>query len=73
MQALCERAARNGRSVEAEHRDILARALQRMRRRTVADVLATMPDLGVDADFARVEDSACASSIRSRAGARLTL
>lgn len=49
--ALTQRAAANGRSAEAEHREILKAALQRPRRRSVADVLANMPDVGEDADF----------------------
>ncbi len=49
--ALKQRAAANGRSAEAEHREILKAALKRTRRRTVVDVLASMPDVGEDADF----------------------
>ncbi len=49
--ALKQRAAANGRSAEAEHREILKTVLKRTRRRSVADILATMPDVGEDADF----------------------
>ena len=49
--ALKQRAASNGRSAEAEHREILKAALKRPRRRTLVDVLASMPDVGEDADF----------------------
>lgn len=49
--ALKQRAAANGRSAEAEHREILKAALKRPRRRSVSDVLASMPDVGEDADF----------------------
>lgn len=49
--ALKQRAASNGRSAEAEHREILKAALKRPRRRSVVDVLASMPDVGEDADF----------------------
>lgn len=49
--ALKKRAAANGRSAEAEHREILKAALSKPRRRSVADVLANMPDVGEDADF----------------------
>ena len=49
--ALKQRAAANERSAEAEHREILKTALSRPRRRSVADVLASMPDVGEDADF----------------------
>lgn len=56
VQALKERAAAHGRSAEAEHREILARALRRPRRKTFAQVLMAMPDVGEDADFARSDD-----------------
>jgi plasmid stability protein len=58
VRTLKARAASNGRSAEAEHRDILAAALVRPARRKLADVLATMPDVGSDADFARVQSLA---------------
>ncbi|CUI09016.1 hypothetical protein BN2497_12809 [Janthinobacterium sp. CG23_2] len=48
--ALTQRAAANGRSVEAEQREILTAALKRPRRRSAADVLASMPDAGEDVD-----------------------
>ena len=50
--ALKQRAALHGRSAEAEHREILKQALQRPKRRSLADVLLSMPDVGTDADFA---------------------
>lgn len=56
VQALRERAARHGRSAEAEHREILAAALRRPKKRTFAEVLAAMPNVGKDQDFARVEE-----------------
>jgi antitoxin FitA len=55
VRALKERAGAHGRSAEAEHRAILAAALARPRRRTFAEVLASMPAVGVDADFERVD------------------
>lgn len=54
-QALKERAAANGRSAEAEHRHILTAVLTKARKRSFAQVLAAMPNVGNDADFARVE------------------
>ncbi len=57
VQSLREQAAANGRSAEAEHRAILADALRGPKRRTFAQVLASMPRVGEDADFARVQDS----------------
>ena len=56
VKALRARAARHGRSAEAEHRAILAASLRRPRKRSFADVLASMPNVGKDADFARVND-----------------
>ncbi len=44
-------AAAHGRSAEAEHREILRSVLQRPPRRSVADVLANMPNVGADEDF----------------------
>ena len=49
--ALKQQAASHGRSAEAEHREILKSALQRPRRRSVADILSSMPNVGEDADF----------------------
>ena len=44
VQALKQRAAANGRSAEAEHRAILP------------EILASMPDVGLDSDFERQQD-----------------
>lgn len=52
--ALKQRAAANGRSAEAEHREILKAALLRPPRRSFATVLADMPNVGLDEDFTRV-------------------
>lgn len=57
VRSLQARAAAHGRSAEAEHRDILAAALLRPRRRSLAEVLAAMPDVGEDTDFARVQSA----------------
>ena len=54
VKALKAQAGSHGRSVEAEHREILAAALTRPRRRSFAQVLASMPNVGTDADFERV-------------------
>lgn len=56
VQALKQRAAANGRSAEAEHRAILQEVLQPTPRRPLAEVLASMPDVGVDADFERQQN-----------------
>ncbi len=51
------RAARNGRSAEAEHREILRQSLVPEPRRSIKDLLLSMPDVGEDADFERVRDT----------------
>jgi len=55
VKALKERAGAHGRSAEAEHREILAEALARPRRRSLGEVLASIPDVGTDADFERAD------------------
>lgn len=49
--ALKQLAASHGRSAEAEHREILKSVLQRPKRRSVADVFSSMPNVGEDFDF----------------------
>jgi plasmid stability protein len=53
VKALKARAARHQRSAEQEHREILRAALGAPRRRPLAEVLASMPNVGRDEDFAR--------------------
>ncbi len=55
VKALKRRAVKNNRSAEQEHREILQSALRGPRRRTLADVLASMPDVGNDKDFVRMQ------------------
>lgn len=57
VKALKARAGRLGHSAEAEHRSILANALLRPKRKTFAEVLASMPDVGEDTDFERIEEA----------------
>jgi plasmid stability protein len=54
IQLLKERAARNGRSAEAEHREILRAALSQPRKRPLNEVLLSMPNVGEDSDFERL-------------------
>ena len=52
VRALKRRAARHGRSAEAEHREILRAALREDQdRASFKAVLASMPDVGEDLDF----------------------
>jgi antitoxin FitA len=60
VRALKQRAAKRNRSAEREHREILKAALQGPRRKTLAQVLASMPNVGTDADFARRPGRSCA-------------
>ena len=55
VRELKVRAARHGRSAEAEHREILEAALvKRPARRSLKALLLAMPPAGEDADFARI-------------------
>ncbi|WP_206950631.1 FitA-like ribbon-helix-helix domain-containing protein [Trinickia acidisoli] len=56
VQSLRELAAAHGRSAEAEHREILAKALRKPKRRSFVEILMDMPDVGEDADFDRIDD-----------------
>ncbi len=59
VAALRERAARKGRSMEAEHREILRQALGKGRRGgRLKDLLLAMPAAGEDADFERAPERA---------------
>jgi plasmid stability protein len=52
VRALKRRAARHGRSAEAEHREILRASLREdAERASFKSVLASMPDVGEDLDF----------------------
>jgi antitoxin FitA len=51
------RAARHGRSAEAEHREILREVLlPAKKRRPLKDLLLAIPQVGEDADFERLPD-----------------
>ena len=53
VRALKQRAAKHNRSAEQEHRDILQTVLRGPRRRRLAEVLASIPNVGQDQDFVR--------------------
>ena len=55
VRALKARAGASGRSAEAEHRAILADVLMGPKRRTLAELLLAMPNVGEDSDFERVQ------------------
>jgi plasmid stability protein len=56
VDALKQRAARHGRSAEAEHRALLEALLLRPKGKSFAEALAAMPNVGQDEDFERVDD-----------------
>ena len=58
VAALKQRAARHGRSAEAEHRLLLESVLMHPSRMTFAEAIATMPNVGEDDDFRREANSA---------------
>jgi plasmid stability protein len=53
VEALKLRAAKQGRSAEAEHREILRHALLKQASTPLKDHLLAMPDVGAEADFER--------------------
>lgn len=58
VEALKARAVRHKRSAEAEHRALLEQALLGPRRKTFAQVLTSLPNVGRDTDFERVDAEA---------------
>ncbi len=56
IKKLKARAVAHHRSTEAEHRAILAEALMSPKRKSFAEVLASMPNVGLDSDFERIND-----------------
>lgn len=56
VDALKLRAARHGRSAEAEHRALLESVLMHPARKSFAQALSGIPNVGRDEDFARGED-----------------
>jgi plasmid stability protein len=56
VEALKALAARHKRSAEAEHRALLEQALLKPRRKTFAQALKEMPNVGRDTDFERMDD-----------------
>lgn len=55
VKALQQRASRNGVSAEAEHRKILEQVLCQPAKKSFAEVLSLIPDVGNDSDFERVQ------------------
>lgn len=56
VKALKQRASRHGTSAEAEHRKILAQVLCQPAKKSFAEALSLIPNVGEDSDFERVQD-----------------
>ena len=56
VEALKARAGLNGISAEAEHRKILIAALLKPKKKSFAEVLRSMPNVGSDSDFERIQN-----------------
>jgi len=56
VEALKRRAALNCRSAEAEHRALLESVLLKPVKKSFAEVLAAIPNVGRDEDFERLDD-----------------
>jgi plasmid stability protein len=56
VSALKIRAGQHGISAEAEHRAILESALMKPRKKSFVEILGTIPNVGNDADFERIQD-----------------
>ena len=57
VKALKARAGKHGISAEAEHRKILESVLFAHKKKNFAEVLSSIPNVGIDSDFERVEDN----------------
>ena len=58
VRALKAKAGLKGISAEAEHREILAAALLHPLKKSFSDVLLSIPSVGSDADFERIQNEA---------------
>jgi antitoxin FitA len=56
VKALKKRASLHGVSAEAEHRKILEQVLLQPKKKSFAEVLMQIPDVGNNSDFERVQD-----------------
>jgi len=56
VQALKARAGQHGISAEAEHRRILEMVLSHPARKSFAEIVQSMPDVGKDSDFERRDE-----------------
>ncbi|TXH67101.1 MAG: DNA-binding protein [Thiothrix sp.] len=66
IDALKQRVARHGHSTEMEHRIILREVLITLKKRSLAELLRTMPSVGTNEDFASVQTSSRSELILTR-------
>lgn len=57
VEALKAQAGKNGLSAEAKHRRILESVLLKPKKKSFAEALKSIPNVGNDDDFERLEDS----------------
>ena len=57
VKALKARAGKHGISAEAEHRKILELVLFTHKKKSFAEILNSIPNVGIDTDFERIEDN----------------
>lgn len=57
VKALKRRAAEHGCSAEAEHREILRQALLGPKKKSFAEIVREIPNVGNDCDFARQDNA----------------
>ncbi|THB71978.1 MAG: DNA-binding protein [Gammaproteobacteria bacterium] len=57
VKALKARAGEHGISAEAEHRRILEEVLIKPRKKPIAQILCSMPNVGEDSDFERFQSN----------------
>ena len=57
VQALKARADQQGISTDAEHQRILEAVLLPRQKKSFADMLMAMPNVGLDSDFERIDDN----------------
>lgn len=63
VEALKQRALKNGRSAEMEHRAILREVLLAVKKRSFLDALMAMPAIGDDQDFSRIQNQQQVSDV----------
>jgi antitoxin FitA len=61
VQALKIRASQHGISAEAEHRKILEQVLLKPQRKSFAELLSQIPNVGNDTDFERIQDESASN------------